>query len=123
MIIGNIDTANTQYSTAQIGSYYYFDDFDVHCIDCTSDTSEPPTYPEFSLTPNITSGQITLSGNFPEGTRFEIFNSLGQRVYYDEIPNGNNSQSVLLILANGTYTYRLQAGDVSLKTGKLVIVR
>ncbi len=123
MIIGNIDTAGTQYSNAQIGSYYYFDDFDVHCIDCTSDTPEPPAYPEFSLAPNITSGQITLSGNFPAGTQFEIFNMLGQRVFYNEIPSGNNSLNVLLTLANGTYTYRLQSGDNSLKTGKLIIAQ
>lgn len=123
MIIGNIDTAGTQYSNAQIGSYYYFDDFDVHCIDCTSDTSEPPTYPEFSLTPTITGGKITLSGNFSEGTQFEIFDMLGQRVFYDEIPSGNNSHEMFLTLANGSYVYCLKAGGTTLITGKLVVNR
>jgi hypothetical protein len=123
MIIGNIDTAATQYSTVQIGSYYYFDDFDLHCIDCTSDTSEPPSFQEISLAPTLTSGAITISGNFPEGTRFEIFNALGQRVYYDEIKNGNNSQTIFLTLADGTYSYRVQSGGGELKSGKLVFVR
>lgn len=127
MIVGNIDTAATQHyymdSTMQIGSYYYFDDFDVHCIDCTSDTSEPPSYPEISVSPNLSQGEITLSGNFPEGTQFEIYNMLGQRVYYSELQSGNQSQTLFLTLADGAYIYRVQASGSILKTGKLVLTR
>ncbi len=126
LTVGNFDTAQAQYYlidslNPSTFAYYYFDNFDVHCIDCTSDTSEPPTYPEFSLTPSLTSGEITLSGNFPDGTQFEVFNALGQRVYYNEVPVGNHSQTIFLTLADGAYLYRIHSSGVTLKSGKLVL--
>ncbi len=122
-VFGNIDTANTQYVNSATGTacYYFFDDFDVHCIDCTSDTSEPPTYPEISVTPSITSGEITLSGNFPDATKFEVYNILGQKVFYDELQTGNQSQTLFLTLADGSYLYRVHAAGTTLKTGKIVV--
>lgn len=125
MILGNIDTAATQYyymdSTMQIGSYYYFDDFDLHCIDCLADTFEPPSYPEISLTPTLSSGAITLSGNFPEETKFEVCDMLGQLVYYNEIQSGNQTQQIVLYMAAGVYSYRVVSHNNVLKADRLVI--
>jgi len=123
-VLGNIDTANTQYvnSLTPTTCYYYFDDFDVHCIDCTADTSEPPGYPEISVTPTLTSGQITLSGDFPEGSQFEVYNMLGQRIYYNELHSGNQSHILFLTLADGSYLFRVHVAGTTLKSGKIVLV-
>jgi hypothetical protein len=127
MIVGNIDTASTQYyfmdSTMQIGAYYYFDDFDVHCIDCTSDTSEPPVYREITITPTLTQGELVLRGNFPSGTKFEVYDVLGQLVFYDELQSGNQTQIVFLPLGAGVYTCRVMAEGSLLKAEKVVVVK
>lgn len=122
-VLANIDTLNTQYSNNNPGGccYYYFDDFDVHCIDCTSDTSEPPVFPVITITPTLTQGEITLSGDFPAGTKLEVYDVLGQLVYYDELQSGNQTQTVLLQLSAGVYTCRVMAEGNMLKTEKVVV--
>jgi len=124
-VVGNIDTANTLYynSASPTPCYYYFDDFDVHCIDCTSDTSEPPVFPVITITPTLTQGEITLSGDFPAGTKLEVYDVLGQLVYYDELQSGNQTQTVLLQLSAGVYTCRVMAEGNVLKTEKVVITK
>jgi hypothetical protein len=124
-VVGNIDTANTQYFNSQTPTpcYYYFDDFDVHCIDCTSDTSEPPVYPEITITPTLTQGELLLTGEFPSGTKFEVYDVLGQLVFYDELQSGNQNQSVFLPLGAGVYTCRVMAEGSLLKAEKVVVVK
>jgi hypothetical protein len=124
-VVGNIDTANTQYFNSQSPTpcYYYFDDFDVHCIDCTSDTSEPPVYPEITITPTLTQGELLLTGEFPTGTKFEVYDVLGQLVFYDELQSGNQTQSVFLPLGAGIYTCRVMAEGSLLKAEKVVVVK
>jgi hypothetical protein len=128
MVIGNIDTAQTQYYLIDSinpsrFAYYYFDDFDVHCIDCTSDTSEPPVYPEITITPTLTQGELLLSGNFPLGAKFEVYDVLGQLVFYDELQSGNQTQSVFLPLGAGVYTCTVMADGSLLKAEKVVVVK
>ena len=127
LVFGNIDTAQTQYyvidSAAPLGTIYYLDDFDVHCIDCIADTFEPPAYPEIVVTPSISSGEIILSGNLPEGTKFEVYDLLGQLVYYNELQNGNQTQQIFLQLTVGVYSYRVVSNNNVLKADKLVLVR
>jgi hypothetical protein len=127
MLVGNIDTAATLYqyfdSTFQKGAYYYFDDFDVHCIDCTSDTSEPPVFPVITISPTLTQGEINLSGDFPAGTKLEVYDVLGQLVYYDEMQSGNQTQTVFLQLSAGVYTCRVMAEGNVLKTEKVVVTK
>jgi hypothetical protein len=124
-VLANIDTLNTQFSNSNPGGgcYYYFDDFDVHCIDCTSDTSDPPVYPEITITPTLTQGELLLSGNFPSGTKFEVYDVLGQLVFYDELQSGNQNQSVFLPLGAGIYTCRVMAEGSLLKAEKVVVVK
>ena len=128
MIVGNIDTAQTQYYLLDTinpsrFAYYYFDDFDVHCIDCTSDTSEPPVFPVITITPTLTQGEITVSGDFPVGTKLEVYDVLGQLVFYDELQSGNQTQTVFLQLSAGVYTCRVIAEGNVLKTEKVVITK
>jgi hypothetical protein len=122
-VVSNIDTANTQFSNNNPGGgcYYYFDDFDVHCIDCTSDTSEPPVFPVITISPTLTQGEIIVSGDFPAGTKLEVFDVLGQLVYYDELQSGNQTQTVFLQLSAGVYTCRVKAEGNVLKTEKVVV--
>jgi hypothetical protein len=124
-VVGNIDTASTLYynSSTPTFCYYYFDDFDVHCIDCTSDTSEPPVYPQITITPTLTQGELVLSGNFPVGAKFEVYDVLGQLVFYDELQIGNQNQSIFLPLGAGVYTCRVMAEGSLLKAEKVVVVK
>ncbi len=122
-VVGNIDTANTMYynSPTPTFCYYYFDDFDVHCIDCTSDTSEPPVFPVITISPTLTHGEITVSGDFPAGTKLEVYDVLGQLVYYDELQSGNQTQTVFLQLNADVYTCKVIADGNVLKTEKVVV--
>lgn len=128
MIFGNFQyyLSQPQYctldSTLPQGSYYYFDDFDVHCIDCS--TSIPPVldYPEITLTPNPSNGEFILKGNFSSDTKLEIFDLLGQQVSNIEIPQGNQDFLISLLLADGVYLFQVKDGDTILKSQKIVIV-
>jgi hypothetical protein len=123
--LGNFfDDTNLQIVTTGFGAqmaYHYFDDVEV--MYCDSVIDPPHTYPDISLTPTIGSGEISLSGNFPEGTQLEVYDMVGQRVYYNELQSGNQSQTLYLTLADGAYIYRIQAAGTTLKTGKLVFTR
>lgn len=129
-IIGNfsrdsLTNADTLYTfpNQSNAAYYYIDDVKVYCCDIdTGDTTATPSYRDITLTPSPNNGTMRLRGNFPPGTRIEIFNIFGQVVYYDELPEGN-SQYILSIptLTAGTYIYRVHANGVLLKREKFVV--
>ena len=131
MVLGNIDTAQTQYYLIDSlnpsrFAYYYFDDFDIHCIDCSTSIPPVPDYPQITLTPNPSNGEFILNGNFPPETKMKIYNMLGQLVWSEDIESGNRTVPIFLQLAAGVYVYRIespkgQAGNYVLKNGKLVI--
>jgi len=128
MILGNIDTGNTQYynSSNPTAVYFYFDDFDIHCVDCSSSIPPVSDYPEITLTPNPSNGEFILKGNFPPETKMKIYNMLGQLVWSEDIESGNRTVPIFLQLAAGVYVYQVQspngqAGNYVLKNGKLVI--
>lgn len=128
LTVGNFDTSNTytnyiflDTTTTTPYAYYYFDDFDIHCIDCS--TSIPPIsdYLEITLTPNPGNGNFYLNGNFPPETKMKIYNMLGQIIWSENIESGNRTVPVFLQLAAGVYVYQVQSGNDVLKNGKLVI--
>jgi len=93
LTVGNFDTTATQYyildSSGTNWGYFYFDDFDVHCIDCSTSIPPVPDYPEITLTPNPGNGNFYLNGNFPPETKIKICNMLGQIVWSEDIESGN----------------------------------
>ena len=128
MTVGSFQISQTQYQINDSNiqwnfSYYYFDDFDLHCIDCDTHIVEPPQYSDISLNPNPSNGQLWLNGDFPASTRFKIYNSLGQIVYEAEIPEGNRSEMLTVVLASGAYCYVLDSELGMLKTGKLILTQ
>lgn len=124
-ILGNIDVANTQYynSPNPTAVYFYFDDFDIHCVDCSTSVPVIPDYPEISLTPNPSNGEFILKGNFPLGSKIEFYNLLGQRLSEIEIAEGNQSLPISLQLAQGVYFYEITTGEKKMKSGKIVIAK
>lgn len=123
LIIGNFNTndyTDTVAFTSFPYSYYYIEDVSIEEIDTTGMT-EPLTYNSIALNPNPSSGQLWLTGNFPDGTRFKIFNSLGQIVYTAEVSPGNRSEMLTVVLAAGAYCYVVDSNSGILKTGKLIL--
>lgn len=115
-----IDTTNQ--GDARI-SYYYVDDISVTYCDIPQDTPVNPEFPEITLTPNPSNGEFLLKGNFPANVRIEVFDMLGQKVWDEEIPQGNQTFPINLNLAEAVYTYRIESSDIVLKNGKLIIVK
>ena len=115
---------STGFPQTPMQSYHLFDDISVvYCDSIIEPTPTPPFYSEITLFPNLSNGEFNISGNFPEGTQFEVYNMLGQRVYYDELQSGNQLQTFYLTLAEGAYIYRVQSSGATLKSGKLVLTR
>lgn len=131
MIIGNLRrpylTNYLPIDTAGQGdgrfAYYYVDDISVIYCDLPQDTPVNPDFPEITFTPNPSNGEFLLKGNFPVNARIEVFDMLGQKVCYAEIPQGNQAFPVNLNLAEAVYTYRIESSDIVLKNGKLIIVK
>lgn len=91
---------------------------------CDSDIVIPqPDYPEITITPNPSDGQIWLSGNFPAGTKIEIYNMLGQKVQETPLSEGNYSIQLHFVLAQGIYVCRVKTFDITLKENKLIIAK
>lgn len=103
------------------GQYtYYFVD-DVAVWQC--DTPEI-IYSQFSLFPNPSNGEFTITGNFPEHTQLIVYDLLGQKVLESPyLPQGNNSVPVHLVLAQGVYYYELQSPIEQVAEGRIIITR
>jgi len=126
MTVGNFDTAHTQYQIVDtahpsLNAYYYFDDFDVHCVDCNTAVTTIPNYPPISLSPNPSNGSFQLIGDFPPETKLKICNMLGQEVFMEDVDAGSRTVPINLQLAEGVYIYRVESESGVLKNGKLVI--
>ncbi len=126
-VFGGIDTLNDHYYLVDSifpsrAAYYYFDDFDVHCIDCEQDTVISPPIRPFLLYPNPSSGQYFLECTVLAPSVVEIFNMLGQKVETIPISEGENRFSFNLTThAAGVYVWRVRSGNEQLHTGKLVL--
>lgn len=102
-----------------IATYYFIDDVSV--VEYIDTLPEPPT--EITLTPSPNDGTMQLKGNFPAGTKLEFFNALGQSVYYDEIPEGDQQQVISApTLAAGIYIYVVSANGLRLKADRVVVI-
>lgn len=126
--LGNYDTATTNFylvdsTNPGLFAYYYFDDFDLHCIDCSTNVPPSPTFPEIKLYPNPSYGGLfTLEYELPGGGYMEVNDALGQIVARINLPPGTNLETLSLIsLAGGVYHYRIVSDELIQKAGKLVI--
>jgi len=112
-----VDSDTVTYSLA----YYYVDNVAVR----KCDTGIPgPDYPELSMFPNPSNGEITFNGNFPSETVLRVYNMLGEVVLEPvHIPQGNNSVAITLDVAQGLYYYDLTCSNGEFASGKLIIQR
>jgi OmpA-OmpF porin, OOP family len=116
----NIDTVN---NTSYYKAYYFIDDVSV--INCDSLASVPdPVYPAFSLFPNPSTGEFQLQGNFPQGSRLQVYNLLGQEVAEAiPLPAGNQTVPIRLQVAEGIYVYKIAFGEEVFHSGRIVVAR
>lgn len=91
------------------------DSVTITVIDCTP--HPPPSF--FVQTAYKSTDQFFVS-EIPEGTRLEIFDMRGRKVFSKE--NYQNDFS-LSTVASETYTYRLQFPDGTYQTGKFCVVK
>lgn len=73
----------------------------------------------FSLFPNPSNGEFLLRGEFQTNTNFEVYNSLGQKVYTQALTAGDNP--VKCKLAAGVYHFTLTEGDILAGQGNLIV--
>jgi hypothetical protein len=124
--VGNFNAPNTQYvgSNTPTFCYYFFDDFDVHCIDCNDTTPPPPPPPppdpQILVQPNLGNGNFPYVGEFPENSRLLVYNMLGQIVFEQYINPGYQTGNIFLPAAAGMYVYSFEAQGKILKYGKLM---
>lgn len=100
-------------------AYYYIDDVSVMLCDDT--LSAPPDYDSISLTPSPSNGLVYLRGNFPVDTRLKVYDVIGREVGTISVDCGNCEKTLFLPFAPGVYFYRVEVGEVILKSGNLVI--
>lgn len=121
LTIGNFhpDSSSNLQPTGQIQNmcYHYVDDVSVMFCDTFA-----PVYPSFSLFPNPSNGEFSISGNFPTGTQLSIYNMLGQKIGESIVlPEGNNIILIDLELAQGVYYYELRSPIEQVAEGKFII--
>lgn len=126
IVIGNFNSnSNTDTDTISFSSfpvsYYYIDDVNISLIDSIDTISNPPDYSGILITPNPSNGNFILKGNFPSGTKLEIFDLLGQRLSEIEIPQGNQDFPITLSLSDGVYLFQVKDGNTILKSQRIVI--
>jgi hypothetical protein len=126
LTIGNFDSLQTQYSwidSAGNWTYYYFDDISVYMCGNPDGINETNAMPEISLTPNPSNGEFLLRGIFPEQAKIEIFDIVGQKVWDENLPQGNQTIPLNLVLTEGVYIYRIIDLNSILKTERIVIAK
>lgn len=112
-------TGNSSYL---INSTIYIDD--VSITDAGAAPLPPVEYADYTFFPNPSAGDFIVQGNFPEGTRLEVYNALGQKVSeVGSFPTGNNQVNVNLRLASGAYFFQLTSPEGLLKKEELIIAR
>ncbi len=106
-------------------TYHYFDDISViYCDSVIVPPPTPPVYYDFTLFPNPSNGKFNITGNFPGGSEFVVYNMLGQIVCNGiALPEGNNEAPIFLDVAIGVYYYRVQSFGESLIDGMIEIVK
>lgn len=89
MIVHAEDFLQAQYcpfdTTVSPWTYMYFDDFDVHCLDCIANVPSQPALPTgISVRPNIINPDLgehfRITGDFTSGATIELYNMFGQRI-------------------------------------------
>lgn len=102
-----------------------FDDISViYCDSVIVPPPTPPVYYDFTLFPNPSNGKFNITGNFPGGSEFVVYNMLGQIVCNGiALPEGNNEAPIFLDVAIGVYYYRVQSFGESLIDGMIEIVK
>jgi hypothetical protein len=100
--------------TVYPGSYYYFDDISLTCIDCPV----TPT-PELFIPSLVHGDQFFEISNLPEGSLLLLYNSMGQRVFENE---NYNNRLAALDFRTGIYYYSLILSDGTSYKGKLCIL-
>lgn len=99
-------------------SYYYIDDVAIWQCD-----TPVTVYANFSLYPNPSNGEFSISGNFQSGTQLSVYNMLGQKIGESVVlPQGNNVISIDLELAQGVYYYELRSPIEQVAEGRFIIV-
>ncbi len=103
------------------GSYYFIDDVSVMDCGWSGIASLENPY-EINLFPNPSHGNMQLNGNFPFYSQLHVYNLLGEEVTEPvTIPKGSQKIPILLNLAAGIYTYRIDSESQILHDGKIVI--
>jgi len=87
---------------------------------CTGIGQDQIVSREYALFPNPNNGQFTISGPATEAaSRIVIFNTLGQKVFEDDLNSGqNNTQTGL---PKGIYHYNILVNEHKATSGKIVV--
>jgi hypothetical protein len=123
-VFGNVDPFNTQYvaSNTPTFCYYYFDDFDIHCIDCEDTASPPPPRPPaFQLFPNPNDGVFSISGPFAVDDRIVVYDAVGRLIFSYHVTAENNLLQLFPQLATGVYVCRVERKDEVLFKRRVVV--
>jgi hypothetical protein len=126
-VFGGLDTINDHYYLVDSlfpsrFAYYYFDDFDVHCIDCDTQTLPPLPVRPFLLYPNPSTGMFYLECSVPAFSVVEVFDVLGQKIMLQTLEEGEHKIPINLTdQAAGVYMWRVRSGTEILHTGRLVL--
>ncbi len=105
---------------AQIQNYYWSDTAFCGGITLIHDTAT--TTSRVELFPNPNNGDFIVTGDFPAGSKFEVYNMLGQ-IVCDPIPliPENSRGSVHIDVDGGVYFYQITFNRNTLDAGKLLI--
>jgi hypothetical protein len=123
-VFGDVKPDSTQYfgSNTPTPCYYYFDDFDIHCIDCEDTASPPPPRPPaFQLFPNPNDGVFSISGPFAIDDRIVVYDAVGRLIFSYHVTAENNLLQLFPQLATGVYVCRVERGDEVLFKRRVVV--
>ncbi|MEI6575635.1 MAG: T9SS type A sorting domain-containing protein [Bacteroidota bacterium] len=92
------------------------------CVENTIGITEPISNKQISFFPNPSKGHFTMLKKVNNSSQLIIYNTLGDKIFESTLTN-HQSEIDLSTQANGIYFYKVTFPDMTIESGKLIVLK